>query len=217
MDHERRDGFRGKCVLHQPWRGVQTRPQWQRDPRGGYRCPGALARTEVPLPALRSIRLCCSPAAWPRTRPGISTSLTRAITAYGVCRRTALSLPSRAPEWRDFRATVVPAASAQLKGPVGVAVDGAGNLYIADSFNLRVRKVAASGIITTIAGTGSYSSRQASGGPAAITQMFYSGCRRCALCRANVCCAELQRQSRPQGIEWNHQHAGRDGRGRLFG
>ncbi|MFJ5927388.1 RICIN domain-containing protein [Kitasatospora sp. NPDC092948] len=47
-----------------------------------------------------------------------------------------------------------PAASALLNHPFGVAVDGAGTLYIADSGNHRVRKVAADGRITTIAGTG---------------------------------------------------------------
>ena len=44
-----------------------------------------------------------------------------------------------------------PATSAQLAGPPGVAVDAAGNLYIADSDNYRVRKVAG-GVITTVAG-----------------------------------------------------------------
>src|SRR5207247_3453872 len=45
-----------------------------------------------------------------------------------------------------------PATSAQLYVPQGVAVDGAGNVYIADQFNGRVRKVNAAGTITTIAG-----------------------------------------------------------------
>jgi uncharacterized protein (TIGR03437 family) len=49
-----------------------------------------------------------------------------------------------------------PATSAQLScGPVGVAVDGIGNIYIADTYNNAVRMVAAgTGIITTIAGNG---------------------------------------------------------------
>src|SRR5262249_26968883 len=47
-----------------------------------------------------------------------------------------------------------PAASAQLADPTGVAVDGAGNLYIADAGNNRIRKVSG-GVITTIAGNGS--------------------------------------------------------------
>jgi len=48
----------------------------------------------------------------------------------------------------------IPATSAQLSDPEAVAVDGAGNLYIADRFNYRVRKVDTSGNITTVAGTG---------------------------------------------------------------
>ena len=45
-----------------------------------------------------------------------------------------------------------PATSAELKVPVGVALDGAGNLYIADEGNSVIRKVNASGTITTVAG-----------------------------------------------------------------
>jgi len=46
-----------------------------------------------------------------------------------------------------------PATGAGLNGPLGVAVDVAGNLYIADSFNNRIRKVS-NGVITTVAGNG---------------------------------------------------------------
>jgi uncharacterized protein (TIGR03437 family) len=46
------------------------------------------------------------------------------------------------------------ATSAQLFPGHGIAVDGAGNLYIADLYNNRIRKVDASGIITTFAGSG---------------------------------------------------------------
>jgi trimeric autotransporter adhesin len=47
------------------------------------------------------------------------------------------------------------AASAELSSPTGVAVDSAGNLYIADSGNNRVREVAVgTGIITTVVGNG---------------------------------------------------------------
>ncbi len=46
-----------------------------------------------------------------------------------------------------------PATNASLGGPTGVAVDAAGNLFIATS-NHHIRKVDTTGIITTVAGTG---------------------------------------------------------------
>ncbi len=48
-----------------------------------------------------------------------------------------------------------PALLASLNDPEGIAVDAKGNLYIADTFNDRVRQVDANGIIRTIAGGGS--------------------------------------------------------------
>ena len=47
-----------------------------------------------------------------------------------------------------------PATSAQLSSPGAVALDAAGNLYIADTLNQRIRKVSTKGTITTVAGTG---------------------------------------------------------------
>ncbi len=46
-----------------------------------------------------------------------------------------------------------PATAAKFSTPVGLAFDPAGNLFIADLFNLRVRKVDRAGTITTVAGT----------------------------------------------------------------
>ena len=63
-----------------------------------------------------------------------------------------------------------PATSAQLANPQGVAVDSAGNLYLADTANNRIRKVSG-GVITTVAGGGS--SGLADNGPATSAQLNY--------------------------------------------
>jgi len=63
-----------------------------------------------------------------------------------------------------------PALDARLNNPQGVAVDAAGNLYIADNVNGRVRKVTPNGIITTVAGTGVRGST-GDGGPAVSAQI----------------------------------------------
>ena len=47
-----------------------------------------------------------------------------------------------------------PVISAAFYGPRGIAVDGGGNLYIVDCDNNRIRKIASSGEVTTIAGNG---------------------------------------------------------------
>jgi sugar lactone lactonase YvrE len=64
-----------------------------------------------------------------------------------------------------------PATSAHLDGPAGLAVDAAGNLFIADQDNHRVRKVVLeTGIITTVAGTGS-AGFSGDGGPAVAARL----------------------------------------------
>ena len=67
-----------------------------------------------------------------------------------------------------------PATSASLNYPVDVAVDGAGDLFIADGGNNRVRKASPGGTITTIAGNGAWS-YSGDGGPATSAGLSASG------------------------------------------
>ena len=65
-----------------------------------------------------------------------------------------------------------PASSAQVRGSEDVEVDRAGNLYIADTSNGRVRMVTPGGIINTVSGTGTQGFN-GDGGPAASAWLAY--------------------------------------------
>jgi uncharacterized protein (TIGR03437 family) len=64
-----------------------------------------------------------------------------------------------------------PATSAEVRLPDGVAVDSAGNLFIADETNNRIRKVTAAGTISTVAGNGT-AGFSGDGGPATSAELF---------------------------------------------
>ncbi len=73
---------------------------------------------------------------------------------------------------QGFSGDGAPATSARLNFPIGVAVDGAGNLYIGDSGNGRIRRVDVNGIISTVSGDGTPAS-SGDGGPAVNAQLYY--------------------------------------------
>jgi sugar lactone lactonase YvrE len=62
------------------------------------------------------------------------------------------------------------ATSAQLNGPQGVALDAAGNVYIADTYNSRIREIS-NGAIATVAGNGK-NGDGGDGGPASAAELF---------------------------------------------
>ena len=123
----------------------------------------------------------------PENLPGASVSLNQiggvAVDAAG---NVFLSLPQYAAVMRLDTATGIltrvagnasngfsgdngPAINAQLYGPNGLALDPAGNLYIADTDNRRIRKVS-NGIITTVAGNG-VDGAAGDGGPAGSAEL----------------------------------------------
>ncbi len=58
-------------------------------------------------------------------------------------------------------------SAARFNQPAGVAVDGSGNVYVADTWNYTIRKITPAGVVTTLAGmTGSYGSANGTGSAA---------------------------------------------------
>jgi sugar lactone lactonase YvrE len=62
--------------------------------------------------------------------------------------------------------------AASFYQPCGVAVDSSGNVYVADTYNNKIRKISPSGVVSTLAGSGSYGSVDGTGTAAS----FYQPC-----------------------------------------
>jgi uncharacterized protein (TIGR03437 family) len=90
----------------------------------------------------------------------------RKVSASGIISTVAGTVKT------GFNGDNQPATSASLTDPEGIAVDVAGNLYIADSSNQRIRKVSPQGMITTIAGTG-LQGFSGDGGPGPLAQFSH--------------------------------------------
>jgi sugar lactone lactonase YvrE len=78
-------------------------------------------------------------------------SRVRKVTPDGIIRTVAGSL------FPGSGGDCGPATSAHFQDLQGIAIDAAGNLFIADQVDNRVRKVTPDGIISTVAGNGTYS------------------------------------------------------------
>jgi uncharacterized protein (TIGR03437 family) len=99
----------------------------------------------------------------------ITDTVNRRIVKYSGGDKTTVLAGNGIP---SFSGDNGPAAKATLNDPVGLAVDAAGNVYIADTFNNRIRKILPDGTITTIAGNG-LTGYAGDGGPATKAELFF--------------------------------------------
>ena len=108
-----------------------------------------------------------------------------------------------------------PATAAELNGPFGVVPDSAGNLYIQDTLNARIRRVdATTGIITTIAGNGT-SGLAGDGGPAIACGIVSEPGRTFRRRRQSICRRLRQWRYSQDRYQRHHYDCGGQRNGRL--
>ena len=95
------------------------------------------------------------------------------------------------------------ATNANLNQPYGVAVDPAGNVYIADNGNKRVRKVDTNGVITTVAGTGGTGYSGDGGAATSATIGIDSGVAVDASGNLYICCNSIPTNYRVRKVDTN--------------
>ena len=97
-----------------------------------------------------------------------------AASPYNITRVAGKLNEAGQPEGGYWNGDDIPATSATLYQPEGVAVDSSGNIYIADTLNQRIRKIDASTKkITTVAGTGEGYGYNGDNRPATTAWLYY--------------------------------------------
>ena len=112
-----------------------------------------------------------------RRRPGAAGRVARFALSHWLLISAILSAPALGQSYIFTTLAGLPidaspgradgaGSDARFNYPSGVAVDDAGNVYVADSGNALVRKISPNGVVTTLAGSGTFGSADGTGSSA---------------------------------------------------